>query len=321
MFALALLLAAVGFIKKDPDDNKYKLNFGGFYLDISNLFGAEPLLIGASLLDASKTDGFNVFDVLEQTLSTTFENFFVTNVIESVRYNTGILDFASDKLFNVIGSFVPNFYKSIVRMTKSSKMKYSSGIVGDLEYLAYSAIPFLNWNKRIDPYTGALEVRYSDNWLINILNESGLFGGLKVKTNIPTDIETMVRDLGLDVGELKGDYDDVGQLNYGTLNVIYGQLNNDALRNFMNDGVAYEVTDAKDENKKVTLVYSKMTNEQRKQVVERIKRNNAKYAKIGTWIQEGHKYYTNSSERETLRKLGITDNVFLKTSKLDGFVK
>ena len=81
-------------------------------------------------------------------------------------------------------------------------------------------------------------------------------------------------------------------------------------------GELSEVTDEKDENKKVILKYNKMTVKQKKQVIERIKRNNAKYAKIYVWTKDGHKYYTTSSERKTLQQLGITSNILLKNKKL-----
>lgn len=319
-FGVAMALSALGFISKDPDDDKYKLNFGGFYLDISNLYGAEPWLIGASIVDAMKSDDANILTVMDSAVNTTLENFFMTNLLERTKYNTSYIDQGADILFSTIGSFIPNFWKSLVRMTKREKMKYTSGILGDLEYLVYSTIPFLNWNKRIDPYTGDLEVRYSDSWLINIANEIGIFGGLKVKTNVPSDIEIAVRELGLDVGELKGDYEDIGKLNYNQLNAVYGKLNNEAITDFINNKIAYEVTDEKDENKKVILKYNKMTVKQKKQVIERIKRNNAKYAKIYVWTKDGHKYYTTSSERKTLQQLGITSNILLKNKNLEGFV-
>lgn len=320
LFGLAMILASVGFIKKDDDDDKYKLNFGGFYLDISNLFGSEPLLIGATVVDAARDENLNLLDVLDATLSTTFENFFMTDLINSMKYNASFSEMASDKLFNMIGSFVPNFWKAFVRVTKNSKMKYSPGVLGDLEYLAYSVVPVMNLRKRIDPYTGEVEVQYSDSLIVRILNESGILAGIKIKTNVPSDIEDIFSKLNVGVSELTGDYKDIGKLDYVSLNATYGTLNKKSFTDFINDKVAYEVTDSKDKNKKVTLKYSKMTDEQKRQVIERIKRNNANYAKIYVWTKSGHKYYTNSSERRTLASLGITENVYLKNNKLDGFV-
>ena len=320
-FGLAMALAAVGFIVKDDDDDKYKLNFGGFYLDISNIFGSEPILIGASLVESAKKDGVNILDVLDSALETTFENFFLTNTIDSVRYNTGLIDTASEKLWNMVGSLVPNIWKAFVRVTKDSKMKYTKGVLGDLEYLAYSIIPFINWRKRIDPYTGDLEVQYSDSLIVRMLNEVGLIAGMKIKTNVPSDMELLLKSLNLDIGELNGEYDDIGKIDYSMLNVAYGKLNAESLADFVNDKEKYEVTDAKNPNKKVTLVFSKMTAKQKKQVIERIKRNNANYAKIYAWTMSGHKYYTSSSERKTLAKLGINENIYLKTNKLNGFIR
>ena len=115
--------------------------------------------------------------------------------------------------------------------------------------------------------------------------------------------------LGLNKSELSGKYDDIGQVNYQLLNTKYGQLNAKDLARLMNNQQRYTVED-KSTGKEKDLFWSQMTEEQKKTVIERIMSYNSRYAKIYAWTQSGHKYYASNSEWQTLRKLGIAQNVF-----------
>ena len=82
---------------------------------------------------------------------------------------------------------------------------------------------------------------------------------------------------------------------------------------------SYKVWDEKS-NKYITVKYSKMTDTQKKSVIERIMNDNAKYAKIYILTQKGAKYYAEDSEYVELKSLGIK-NVYKATNKKKGFVK
>ena len=105
-----------------------------------------------------------------------------------------------------------------------------------------------------------------------------------------------------------------------TLNQLYGQLNNESLTLLINDGIKMSV---KNENGTYSsLTFSQMTDEQKKNAISQTMSNNAKYAKISVLTSSlGYKYYANDSEYNNLVKAGITENVYKKTGKLDGFVK
>ena len=71
-----------------------------------------------------------------------------------------------------------------------------------------------------------------------------------------------------------------------------------------------------------SLTFSQMTDEQKKNAISQTMSNNAKYAKVSVLTSSlGYKYYANDSEYNNLVKAGITENVYKKTGKLDGFVK
>ena len=83
---------------------------------------------------------------------------------------------------------------------------------------------------------------------------------------------------------------------------------------------SYRVWDEK-KQEYVELKYSKMTNEQKKTVIERIMNDNGTITKIYMLTSSGEwKYYTNETEYAELKKLGIK-NIYKKTNDKDGFVK
>jgi predicted RNA-binding protein YlxR (DUF448 family) len=126
--------------------------------------------------------------------------------------------------------------------------------------------------------------------------------------------------LGINKSALTGNYDDIGKLskkNVMKLNEYYGQRNNEDLTNFINGKVKYKVQDEKT-GKYVTINYSKMTDKQKKSVIERIMSNNAKLAKIYVYTESGGKYYASDSEYSTLKRAGFR-NIYRENKKLKGF--
>ena len=104
------------------------------------------------------------------------------------------------------------------------------------------------------------------------------------------------------------------------LNEFYGALNKESLNRLITNKDKYRVWD---DNKQeyVELKYNKMTDEQKKTVIERIMNDNGQIAKIYILTSSaGYKYYTSESEYLELKKLGLT-NVYKKTGKKNGFKK
>ena len=108
--------------------------------------------------------------------------------------------------------------------------------------------------------------------------------------------------------------------NIEKLNEYYGKLNKDTLDKLINNKVTYKVWDEKKKSY-VELKYSKMTDAQKKTVIERIMNDNSLKAKIYILTStKNYKYYASESEYKELKALGIK-NVYKKTDKLQGFVK
>ena len=306
-------LGALGKIRVDEEDDKLKLTVGNTWIDISNVFSTSSLLVGAALANPSKGSGFSV---LENAFNQQFEDSMLTQFINMFRYDNTPWDYISSLPTTIAGTFVPNVWKSAVKLTSNHKVKYSQGILGNLQYLATQTIPFIEYAlpKGIDPYTGDWEERYS----VPVLHQlASLIGSpVSFKTYHKSDIELEFDSVGISKKELSGKYDDIGNVDRIVLNEYYGKLNNKRISELVNDKTKYSVQD--ENGKYVEKYYSQMSQEQKKSILNRITNQNASYAKIYVWTKSGHKYYCSSSERLELSKLGITTNVYVGNK---GFVR
>ena len=309
LLGLGILLGSIGVMQVDDDDDKIKIKIGDIYFDISSVFGTTSLLVGAQL--AQPSEG-NFLNVLEPAFNLVAEESFFGDLSDIFSYNKTAWDVLLEKPADILGTFVPNFLKSINKLFYTHEVKYSSNVVGSLQYLAASSIPFLAYAfpKKVDPFTGETQSRYGLPFALDFLTDFiNVASPIRVKPKNVSWMEEQAIMLGLNKSELSGKYDDIGQVDYQILNTKYGQLNAKDLARLMNNQQRYTVED-KNTGKEKDLFWSQMTDEQKKTVIERIMSYNSRYAKIYTWTQSGHKYYASNSEWQTLRKLGIAQNVF-----------
>lgn len=309
LLGLGILLGSIGVMQVDDDDDKLKLKIDDIYFDISSVFGTTSLLVGAQL--AQPSEG-NFLNVLEHAFNLVADESFFGDLSDMFSYNKTAWDVLLEKPADILGTFVPNFLKSINKLFYAHEVKYSSDFIGSLQYLAASSIPFLAYAfpKKVDPFTGETQSRYGLPFALDFLTDFiNVASPIRVKPKNVSWMEEQAIMLGLNKSELSGKYDDIGQVNYQILNTKYGQLNAKDLARLMNNQQRYTVED-KRTGKEKDLFWSQMTDEQKKTVIERIMSYNSRYAKIYAWTQSGHKYYASNSEWQTLRKLGIAQNVF-----------
>ena len=299
-------LGALGKITVDEEDDKLKLKSGDTWIDISNIFGTSSLLVGAAI--ARPSEG-NVFTILENAFNQQFEDSMLTQLMNMFRYDNTPYDYITGLPSTIASGFVPNVWKAIVKLTNNHTVKYSPGMLGNIQSFAVQTIPFIEYAmpKGIDPYTGEWEEKYSIPALHQLASLIG--SPISFKTYNMSQVEKQFASLGINKSMLKGKYDDIGQVDANLLNQFYGKLNNSRVTDFVNNKVKYDVKDEND--KTVSLYYRQMSDEQKKSVLNRITSQNAKYAKIYTWTQAGHKYYCSSNKRLELIKLGIAKNVYI----------
>lgn len=322
-FAIGAMLAGFGVAGIDEDDGKIKLHVGDLYVDISNIFGTQGILLGMVMATAFADDKTNGWDKFMSVLSTSLDQIFMESTMMDLysifqysdTFGEGVLNSAN----NILLTFYPNIFKYFNRMTYQHKVKYSAGFVGTMQRDLVQMLPGIAYAfpKRTDPYTGDVQYKYLPGfwgWAIEFSN--GLLP-MRFKPAQVSDLEKEAIMQGVNKVELRGSYKDVDKFNAeqtAQLNEFYGKLNNRDLGELFSDKKTYKVLDRKT-NKYVELKYSKMTAEQKKSVINRIMNDNAQSAKIYVYTNSGGKYFTTSdTELANLKKLGIR-NIYKSTKK------
>ena len=331
-FILGTILAAVGLVGVEENDDEYKLCFstndGPLYIDFSDVFGTSGILWGMSFVqgfkDADGLDYNSLMKVLTSSLNTMFLDSTFADVFNTFRYSDSFGDFLLSQPGEMLGMFFPNFIRTLANVSRKYKNNYESGFFGKLEKFAVQSFAPFSYLApyQINPYTGEAEVE-NEGWFgVNLINA---FSPIKVKNYNFGDTEMTAVSLGVKKGQLTGKYDVNGTKvtlsgeQITNLNQYYGKLNQKDLQAFINNQTKYTVEIADGTRKE--LVYSKMTEAQKKAVIERIMSNNGQLAKVYILTSSGYKYYASDSEYEKLKDAGIITNVYRKHGKYDGFVK
>lgn len=337
---IGLALGLTGKAGIDTKDDKLKIFVGDLNVDISALFAMQGILVGMmtgtvikNYVDMNKSEldetqkrklGFNLLlDLVNSSLDQMFIDSIVTDMFNTFRYSNSVGEYLMAFPFNSLQMFIPNMVKQL-SFTNKYRVKYESGIVGKLERLAVSAIPSLSYALPhvIDPYTGEEQVAYKAWFFTQGWNK---YMPLDIYPYNISDAEKEAILLGLNKGQLTGKYtinDNKVELNgkqVQVLNQKYGQLNSTELSKLMNNRSKYKVQQADGTYK--DMYYREMSDKQKATVINRIMTNNNSYAKISVLTNMGYKYYASASEYDTLKKLGITKNVYKETNLLQGFVK
>lgn len=335
-FIIGALLCGFGMAGIDEQDDKIKLRVGDVYIDISNLFGTQGILLGMvfanffaddGIVTKAKNAGKNGFSVFLDCAGAFFDQLFIDSTFSDLysifEYANSFSDVLVNMTDNTLSSFIPNFLKVINNATYNHKVKYSSGFVGMLERKVVQTIPGIAYAypKQYDPYTGEVKWQYGSGWWGVFQKVANSSLPIKVYPYSVSDIQKDAILVGVNKGQLTGKYSDIGNFTaaqVAKLNEYYGQLNSVDLAELKSNKKKYKVKDEKT-GKFVELAYSKMTDKQKNSVITRIMEDNAKIAKIYVYTSTGKKYYAETEEMfQTLRSLNIS-NVYRATNNKKGF--
>ena len=308
-----VMLALSGRIRIDEDDEKFYMYIDeNIKLDITNLFGSSSVLVGASFaqLWVKQKDGnvADLEDMLSMVTNTVLDGFFVTDLLDRHKWG-GTWDDLLTETESVMRSFVPQIWQTLIACTNSKKIRYSAGIAGMWERWLNTFVPMQPFgNRKINPYTGEVEDKYSLPILGGLL-EKGILGPKIYWVEI-SEYERMCRELGVNKNELTGELTVNGnkyELDRITLNKKYGELNKESLAKIKSQKHKVEMPDGTFK----TLSWDDMTDEQRARVISRTMTQNAEIAKVYMWTQVmGKKFYASNSLWQMLRQLGLVKNVY-----------
>lgn len=301
-----LILGLTGVLRIDEDDDKFYMVIGDARIDISSIFGTSSILIGASLSQIGKED---LGTIMKSATDSLLEGFFLKDMWERHQYDRGFYEFLLTETESLLRSFTPQFVQLIVRAFNNEQIRYSSGMKGMWERWLNSFVitqPF--GERKIDPFTGEVKTKYAIPFLGELL-KSGIFGPRIFWEEISEE-ERLAAEYGINKNELTGELTINGvkkQLDRGEVNKKYGELNKKSLAQIKTQKHLVQMPDGSYK----TLSWDKMSDKQRTNVINRTMTNNAEIAKIWYWTQQlNKKYYGNASLWQTLRRLGITRNVY-----------
>lgn len=315
-FIFGAILAGLGYITLEEDDyGTPKLRLGNLVVDVSSIFGTSSILAGAALATGIKEKGWGKdgwLDGINKMVDFWIDDFPIMEIVEMDMYADGGFSMGWKQLESIALSYIPNFLSYFAGATYSGKLKKDT-----LWKRAVAKLPFFNLllEREIDPYTGEYA---EDDYFKNLINRMVPYFSI----DIASQNERKTKQLGLTKKQLNGTYNINGQdfnvtgKDLQDINKAYGLWNAEDLTKFYNNQMKVKVQ--VDNNKYKTLSYSQMNDKQRKAAVQTIMSNNAEMAKIMAWTKAGNKYYGSANTYVTLRKRGITTNVYKGTK---GFVK
>ena len=308
-----IMLASSGRIRIDEDDEKFYMYIDeDIKLDITNLFGSSSVLVGASIaqlwIEQKDGDTASFEDMLSLLTDTMLDGFFATDLLERHKWG-GTWDDLLTETESVMRSFVPQMWQTIIACTNNEKIRYSAGFKGMWERWLNTFVPTQPFgNRKINPYTGEVEDKYSMP-IVGGLLQKGILGP-KIYWVEVSEYERMCRELGVNKNELTGELtvgDNKYELDRLALNKKYGELNKESLAKIKSQKHKVEMPDGTFK----TLSWDKMSDEQRARVISRTMTQNAEIAKVYMWTQVmGKKFYASNSLWQILRQLGITKNVY-----------
>lgn len=323
--AIGLILAFTGTAGIDDEDDKLKIRIGdNFYIDITDLFGSQGILLGMAIgspfMDGEGTAWDKISGSFTSTLTQLFNDSVYNDVAGWFKWNDGVGEVLLDRFESSIGTFIPNAIKTFNSMLYTHQVKYDSGILGAIERWGVQLVPGLSYAlpKKVDIYDGQVKPKYNVNWLINFINRLGPIDIMPYKV---TDMEKLAMSLGVNKDMLTGNYDDIGQLSAADvekINKYYGTLNEQDLAELVANKRKYRVLDEKTDEY-VEITFNKMTDKQKKSVIQRIMSDNASAAKVYIWTSKGGKFYGTESEVQEYRKLGL-NNVYVEMKGKKGFI-
>ena len=307
---LGVLLYFAGLLRIDEEDEKFYVRAGDLKVDISSVFGSSSIFFGAAVAQGFSGDAASFEQVLTSMTESLFEGFVVSDMISRHQYDENFYDFALTETENAMKSFVPQIWQLFIRTTTNKKIKYSKGMLGMFQRWINSFSPFQVGAEKVYIYTGDVQTKYPAGSFVGEIAKSGIAFGLKFYDTSVGETEQFAIEHGINRSELSGTIKVNGKemtLDRFDLNKKYGQLNDETLLRLEDEKHYVQMEDGSYK----TLSWNKLSETQKKTVIDRTMTENAKIAKIYVWTQKlGRKYYATESLWKELRRLGITRNVY-----------
>ena len=306
MWIVGMIAGALGWIEMDDDDYMGpSITIGDFKMSLSDLAPSLTVLsVGAAMMQGWKNGEVGLKRALnvlyDNTLLGNFDNLFNYSSSESFLQNLGI---------TYMGQYIPAFVKLLAKTSDPRKMDKSGANYWEKLWNTFkSYIPGLSYTvpSKVNPYTGEDVYRSGTNaWWFNILNA---ISPLEMTYTPKSEEQKLAESLGAGTTGLTGRF----TINDKSYNVTGAKK--EQLAKYRADYIQQryskissgqeKVTVENDKGVRITTTWNKLTNAQKKTVMERIYSDASNKAKIKYWLDSGNIYRTsNQNEFAELKKL------------------
>lgn len=310
--ALGLILASMikGFKIDDDDYLGPVLTIGDIKWKLSDLSPFATMFSVGAVINSSD----NVVDG--------FENFFkilidesMLNVVESaLQYSDSIPDYLGNQSINIVQQYIPAVFKNITKVIDNGKKDKSGNYFEKLLKTTISNLPLFSYlvANKIDPYTGETQKIYRSGLLESLFNQISPVG---FRTTAMSDTERDMRALGVETTGLTGRFT-VNDKDYTVKDKQkYAKYRADYIEKQYNLIVSgkQSVTVEDDKGNRITTTYNKLTDKQKKNVINRLYTEATNMTKIKWWLDSGNSYIVTSRDLyNEYRSLYDTNKIIYK---------
>ena len=312
MLIAGAIAAALGWVDIDDDDYLGPcLKFGDIRISLSEL---APSMTTFSTAAAMIWAWKNNKSAVSEALNVLYDNTLLGNIENLFRYSS-LESFGQNLSISYLSQYIPAVVKLVNKAILKTPTKDKSGpYLTKLAKTLGSYIPgiALLVPDKIDPYTGKkVYASGSENWFINFIAGVSPLG---LKINKQSDLEIEAEHLGVETTGFSGTFVINGKqrsVSNTTKETLAKYRANYIQTEYSKILNGQQLVTIEDKNgKRITTKYSKLTNEQKANVLKNLYSKATDITKIKYWIDSGNAYYTsNKDEYNRLRKT-ITSGIY-----------
>ena len=332
LWAAGMFAAMCGLIDYDEDDYLGPaVNMFGVRVGLSN---AAPSLttfsLGAVLMDSfKKGEGVNI----NKLAGVLYDNTLLGSIENMFKYDT------ESTLEGATVSYLTSYIPAVMKLITKTIDPYAKDKTGNLSDKLWkslvASIPGLSYMvpSKINAYTGQMQTHYGSDdasfWgmIENIMGAVSPFD-VSFEDKYTSELQKEAERLGA------GTTGTTGRFTYNGNDVAVLGNEKEALAKFRANYIntqydkivsGKQLVTVEDENgKRITTQYSKLTDTQKKNVIDKLYTDATSYTKVKYWVDSGNYYYTsNQNEYDNLiRVLGKNTNIkYNKTWSKSKFVE
>ena len=297
MLIAGAIFSAMGLIDIDEDDYMGPcIKLGDFKISLSDLAPSMTTFsTAAAVVWAWKNHKLGV----TQALNVLYDNTLLGNVENLLTYGS-FTDIAKNVSISYLSQYIPAVLKWVnnwLFLGGAKKDKSGNYIVRLIKTLG-SYIPGVSAlvPDKIDPYTGEKVYQAgASNWFLNLLAISSPLG---LKWNTQSELQRHAAALGAETTGLSGKFN-INDIDYTVSDKEkYAKYRADYLEETFNNILSgkQKVTVEDENGKRITTTYDKLTDKQKKNVINRLYTEATTMTKIKWWTDLGNKYVVTDTE-------------------------